>query len=433
MAGVDHATRQGRDSQFSAPISTIRSWVRAVSAISFSASGRAPRGEQLLGGRDHRGHDQVGQHPEVLGGPAVGAGEPGEVGGQLALAQLDLVADRLAHRQRPGGALAGDEQEVRALLPHVPEQGLDRAVDDAAERGCGAGAAYVAEHGAQGHERLVDQRQAERLDRVEVPVERGRHDADLLGHLAQRDRGQAAVLAEREGGVEDRATGALLALHPRLGPARRSPPPSYRCTCVHAHAANRLTVTTPVRHRFSVRTYTQSSRLPEGGTRWVSPAAFRHHPPLQGGGRADVPAGRRPLPRAGQPDVGRPRGPGPHRRRPPRGRRPRPPAGRHDHAPADLDLAGPPRRPARPARRRDRRRPPYDAGLHDLQPRLAATATGSRSPCAPTPTASSRSTSSSAPRPARWSTSARRRASSSCRTRCPSTSCSSPAAPASPR
>ena len=82
------------------------------------------------------------------------------------------------------------------------------------------------------------------------------------------------------------------------------------------------------------------------------------------------PARRRPLPRAGQPDVGRPRGPGPHRRRPPRGRRPRPPAGRHDHPAAHLDLAGPPRRPARPARRRGRRRPPYDAGLHDLQPRL---------------------------------------------------------------
>ena len=55
----------------------------------------------------------------------------------------------------------------------------------------------------------------------------------------------------------------------------------------------------------------------------------------------------------------------------PRGRRPRPPAGRHDHAPADQHLAGPPRRPARPARRRDRRRPAYDAGLHRLQPRLA--------------------------------------------------------------
>ena len=71
-----------------------------------------------------------------------------------------------------------------------------------------------------------------------------------------------------------------------------------------------------------------------------------------------------------------------------------------------VDLAGPPRRPARPARRRDRRRPPYDAGLHDLQPRLAATATGSRSPCAPTRTASSRSyLVERADARARWSTS----------------------------
>ena len=56
-------------------------------------------------------------------------------------------------------------------------------------------AAYVAEHRAQRHERLVDQRQAELLDRGEVPVERGRHDADLLGHLAQREGDEAAVLA----------------------------------------------------------------------------------------------------------------------------------------------------------------------------------------------------------------------------------------------
>ena len=81
-----------------------------------------------------------------------------------------------------------------------------------AERRRRAGAPYVAEHRAQGDERLVDQGQPEGLDRVEVPVERGRHDADLLGHLAQRQRDQAAVLAEGQRGVQDRAPGALLAL-----------------------------------------------------------------------------------------------------------------------------------------------------------------------------------------------------------------------------
>ena len=69
------------------------------------------------------------------------------------------------------------------------------------------------------------------LDRVEVAVERGRHDADLLGDLAQRQRDQAAVLAEVERGVQDRATGALLALAARLRHASQS---SW-CTCVHTH------------------------------------------------------------------------------------------------------------------------------------------------------------------------------------------------------
>ena len=55
-------------------------------------------------------------------------------------------------------------------------------------------AADVAQHRAQRHEGLVDQGQAERLDRVEVAVERGRHDADLLGHLAQRERAQAGLV-----------------------------------------------------------------------------------------------------------------------------------------------------------------------------------------------------------------------------------------------
>ena len=61
---------QGFDLQFSAPTSTIRSWVRACSTISFSASGAAGGAEDRLGGGDHRGDDQVRQHPQVLGRPA---------------------------------------------------------------------------------------------------------------------------------------------------------------------------------------------------------------------------------------------------------------------------------------------------------------------------------------------------------------------------
>ena len=86
----------------------------------------------------------------------------------------------------------------------------DRAVDDGPVRRVAA--SYVLEHLAQRHERLLDQGQPEVLDRVEVPVERGRHDADLLGHLAQGQGDQAAVLAEVERGVEDLPPRALLAL-----------------------------------------------------------------------------------------------------------------------------------------------------------------------------------------------------------------------------
>ena len=51
-------------------------------------------------------------------------GQPGQVGGELALEQLDPVRDRLPHRRRPGGPLPGDEPEVLPLLVHVLDQDL---------------------------------------------------------------------------------------------------------------------------------------------------------------------------------------------------------------------------------------------------------------------------------------------------------------------
>ncbi len=100
--GDVHAVRAGRvrasvpERQFSAPTSTIRSWVRACSTSSFSASGRPATPRIASAVDDHRGDDQVRQHPQVLARPRVGAGQPGQVGGELALEQLDLVPDRLA-------------------------------------------------------------------------------------------------------------------------------------------------------------------------------------------------------------------------------------------------------------------------------------------------------------------------------------------------
>ena len=178
-----------------------------------------PRGQDRLGGADHGGDDQVREHPQVLGRPVVRVGEPGEVRGELALDELDLVADGRPHGLRTGDPLAEDEREVVVLGVHVLAEHLHRAVDDVLVGGVAA--AYVAQHLAQRSEGLLDQGQAEILDRVEVPVEGGRHDADLLGDLAQGQRDQAAVGAQVERRIENRSASALLALHPGLDRGHR--------------------------------------------------------------------------------------------------------------------------------------------------------------------------------------------------------------------
>ena len=61
-------------------------------------------------------------------------------------------------------------------------------------------------------EGLVDQDEAERFHRLEVPVERGGHDAGLAGDLAQAQRAEAAFLEEAQRRGDDRAAGRLLAL-----------------------------------------------------------------------------------------------------------------------------------------------------------------------------------------------------------------------------
>ena len=136
-------------------------------------------------------------------------GQPGDVGGELVGDELDLVPDRVAHPGGAGHPLAGDEGVVRRVVAHVRDEHRHRLVDEVDE--LGRPGADVAEQLAQRHEALVDQGQAERLDGVEVAVERGRHDADLLGDLAQRDGDEAGVLGQPEGRVEDRPARALLA------------------------------------------------------------------------------------------------------------------------------------------------------------------------------------------------------------------------------
>ena len=141
---------------------------------------------------------------------------------ELAGDQLDLVADGLAHPRRAGRPLARDEGVVGAVLAHVLGHDRQRAVDEVAV--LRRVAPHVEEHQAQRAEALVDQREPEQLEGAEVAVERGRHDPDLLGHLAQRDRREVGVGGQGEGGVEDGAPGALLALGARrpVAGARRS-------------------------------------------------------------------------------------------------------------------------------------------------------------------------------------------------------------------
>ena len=127
------------------------------------------------------------------------------------------MPDLLAHDRRAGRPLAGDEGEVAALGVDVLDEHVERAVDDLVEGRVVA--AYGAHHRPQRHEGLLDQRQPEVVERVEVAVEGGRHDADGAGDLAQRERGQGLLVGELERGVEDGAAGLLLALAAGLGHA----------------------------------------------------------------------------------------------------------------------------------------------------------------------------------------------------------------------
>ena len=75
----------------------------------------------------------------------------------------------------------------------------------------------AAQHVPQHPERLVDEHQAKGFHRVEVPVERGGHDACLAGDLTQAQLREAAVLQQPQRSGHDRAPGGLLALFARRG------------------------------------------------------------------------------------------------------------------------------------------------------------------------------------------------------------------------
>ena len=73
-------------------------------------------------------------------------------------------------------------------------------------------AAGVADHLPQRPHALVDEFDAEGVHRLVVPVEGGRDDPGLAGHLAQADAGQAAAGDQLQGDVEQALPGGFLAL-----------------------------------------------------------------------------------------------------------------------------------------------------------------------------------------------------------------------------
>ncbi len=149
---------------------------------------------------------------------SVQPGEAGQVDGQLRGDQPDLGADRVAQHRHPARPFAADEPPVLAALVDSRDEDVDRGLDDPV--GVELAGSGAAQHVPQCAEGLVDQHEAERFHRLEVPVERGWDDAGLPGDLTQAQRAEAAVLEQAQRGGDDRAAGGLLALLPgRVYPA----------------------------------------------------------------------------------------------------------------------------------------------------------------------------------------------------------------------
>jgi hypothetical protein len=68
----------------------------------------------------------------------------------------------------------------------------------------------VPDHRVQAAQRLLDQRHTEVGSGAEVPVERGRGDADRPGDLAQSQAAEALLLQQAERRVQERLAGLLL-------------------------------------------------------------------------------------------------------------------------------------------------------------------------------------------------------------------------------
>ena len=108
---------------------------------------------------------------------------------------LFFAADGFTDDRRSAAALADDEAEHQAVLLQVAFVDQHRVMQHVLGRK--SAAAGFAQQPAQGHTALLHQRQAKFVHVLEVPVERGRNDADFAGYFAQTQRGKAAALADQ--------------------------------------------------------------------------------------------------------------------------------------------------------------------------------------------------------------------------------------------
>src|SRR5208283_3674348 len=163
---------------------------------------------------DHRVDEERRQHVEVLGAPLVESREARQVRGQLGGDQPALGANGIAQYAEPAIALPANETPVLPSFGDTGDQDLDGRFDHPVR--VELAGTRLAQGVAQASKRLIDQDQPKRLHRLEVTVERRRHNPDLTSHLAQAQAAEAAVLQQLECRGDDGAARRLLALFTRL-------------------------------------------------------------------------------------------------------------------------------------------------------------------------------------------------------------------------
>jgi hypothetical protein len=165
-------------------------------------------------------------------GQAVG-GAPGGDGGQLQLDGIGAVGagrnDRLLHLVVAGLggvlAVAGHGGAVAAGVVHQPVEGRVGAGElhvrqaDAAEAvtRAGRGGARLGDGEAEGVPALLGDRLQQLGLVLEVVIGRGRTDASLPGHRAQRQRRGSFGLEDAAGGVHQRAAEIAVVVRAGLG------------------------------------------------------------------------------------------------------------------------------------------------------------------------------------------------------------------------